>query len=216
MAVTDVFKFHFARDDDPYEAYVPAQRRINSSRSSVKFVLVRGSQLEYRIKGRVGFPQPASNTEQFPQFLAFVDDHKAESFLFMPISGLSMRQEITSYTAIAAQTVFAFEHRYLRLDTVVVTDNGVVQDDPADYTVSGNNTAPLVTFGSAPGAGRTIVLTASFYVPVHFVNTPFEEGEGIGEENLLYADAPRVLEVEFVEIEAGARFVNKETASGGA
>lgn len=213
MATTDVFKFHLSKEEQPYEAYVPANRRVNSSRTGKKFVLVRGAQLEYKLVGQVSFPQPSSHSEQFPQFVVFVHAHAAESFLVMPYTGKFMREEITSYTAAAGQTDFALEHKYIDAGSVTVKVDGVPQT--SGWSLVDNNTAPKVRFSVAPGVGKTILVTANFYVPVHFVTNPLKEGEGLAEDGILNEDAPRAISIELVEVEPGARFVDAQAASSG-
>lgn len=213
MATTDVFRFHLAKDEQPYEAYVPANRRVNSSRTGKKFVIVRGTQLEYKLVAEVAFPQPGSHSEQFPQFVVFCHAHAAESFLVMPYTGKFMREEVTSFTAGAGQTDFAFEHKYIDAGSVKVTVDGVPQT--SGWSLVDNNTAPKVRFTVAPGAGKTVVITANFYVPVHFATNPLMEGEGLAEDSIINEDAPRSVSIELVEVEPGARFVNAQAASSG-
>jgi len=213
VATTDVFRFHIANDEQPYETYAPAQRRVNASRGGSKFVLVRGSQLEYRLLCEIAFPQPGSHSEQFPQFVIFAHAHSAEAFLVMPYTGKFMREEVTQHAAAAGQTDFAFEHRYIDAGSVRVSVDGVPQ--VSGWSVVDNNTAPLIRFDTAPGAGATVDLVANFYVPVHFVTNPLREGEGLAQVSAAHENAPRSVSIELVETEPGARFVDKKAASSG-
>lgn len=63
-------------------------------------------------------------------------------------------------------TAFALDMRHIDESTLVVKVNGVTQTGGGtDYTFSGNNSAPIITFNSAPAA---VPITASYdyYWPV--------------------------------------------------
>jgi hypothetical protein len=213
MASTlDEFRFSLSNDPKPLERYVPAQRRINASRTGKLFTLVRGDVLRFAAKFTVAFPQPPSTVKTLTDMIAFIDGHKALSFLFMPYSGPSLRKEDTSSVAIAAQTVFAFKHKHLDSSTVKVYVDTVLQT--SGYTFSGNNTAPIVTFSVAPGVGKVVRLVALFFVPVVFRETPLEDGEGLADPRDAEVDAPMAFSFDIIEIEPGARFVTATGQSG--
>jgi len=72
-------------------------------------------------------------------------------------------------TGDAATTVFALDSRHIDESSLVVKVAGVTQTGGGtDYTFSGNNSAPIVTFtgGSTPGVGEAVTADYEFYWPV--------------------------------------------------
>lgn len=208
--VLDIFAFAVAADPLPNERYIAAQRRINAARTGKKFVETKGDVLEYRADITVSFPQPEDSSKVLGDLIDFVDDHKALSFLAMAQGSQSLRQETTLLSSDGIKTVFAFTHKHLDASSVKVFLDDVLVD-AGDYTLSGNNTAPIVTFSVAPATG-TIKLVANFYVPCHFAGEPLNDGEGITDNKKdLDDDMPQAHSFELMEIEPGARFV---TATG--
>jgi hypothetical protein len=212
--VLDVFNFAVAGDPLPFETYRGANRQVNTARDGKKFVLVRGDTLEYRARYVVAFPQPSDTGLDMTDMLSFMDGHKAMSFLVMPYTGPSLRYEIKNIASGASDTVFAFNHRYLDASSVKVYVDDVLQTGGGgDYTFSGNNVAPIVTFGTTPGVS-TVRLEANFYVPVVLTKDPMDEGQTLADDPAVTTDNPRSYSFEMVETEPGARFVNATGMSG--
>jgi len=212
-SLLDVFQFAVAKDPVPFERYVPAQRRINASRAGSKFALTRGDVLEFRGLVVVAFPQPPDVALDFSDMLAFVDDHKSLSFLVMPYTGPSLRQETKLFATDGTTKLFATNHKYLDSSLVKVYLDDVEQ--LAGWTLVNNNVTPVVSFTSAPATGQTLKIVAQFLVPCHMVKNPLREGEGLADHGRSETeDTSRSFEFEFVEIEPGARFVNPTGMSG--
>jgi len=212
--VLDTFTYALAGDPLPFETYRPANRQVNTARDGKKFVLVRGDTLEFVARVVVAFPQPSDTGLDMTDLLDFMDGHKAMSFLYMPYTGPSLSHEIKNIASGASDTVFAFNHRYLYASSVRVYVDDVLQTGGGgDYTFSGNNVAPIVTFGVTPGVS-TVRLEADFFVPVVMTKTPMEQGQLLADDPAVTSDNPRSFSFEFVETEPGARFVNATGMSG--
>ena len=211
----DLFLFSLAGDPKPFERFAEAQRRTNAARSGKKYVLVRGDALEFVADLTVAFPQPNSVGLDYTDWLDFINANKAREFLYMPITGPALHRENKTYTTDGIITVFAFEHLWIDSSSVRVfldTGGGEVEISPASYTFSGNGVAPIVTFSVAPAAG-TLRIQSNFFVPVFFRSSPTENGEGLADPRMMEVDAPRSFEVNLVETEPGARFVNATEAT---
>jgi hypothetical protein len=207
----DVFDFAIVKEPKPFESYRPGQRRINASRTGKKFVRVLLDVLEFKAKITVGFPQPSDSGKTLTDMIAFADAHKAQSFLYMPYTGPSLRHESTEITATASQKEFAFLHKHLNAASVRVFKNGVEQT--SGWAFSGNDTAPIITFTVAPGVS-TIRIEADFYVPCLFRKTPLDDGQGLTDGKDPTVDSPQSFPFELIETEPGARWVNPTGMSG--
>lgn len=75
-------------------------------------------------------------------------------------------------TGDGSTTAFALSEKHIDESTLLVYKAGVLQTLTTHYTVSGNNTAPTVTFLSAPTLGQAITYTVEFYFPVRFASPP--------------------------------------------
>jgi len=211
----DILLFSLAKEPQPYERYAEAQRRTNAARSGKKYVLVRGDALEFKGDFTVAFPQPNSVGLTYTDWLDFIVLNKAREFLYMPITGPALHRENKTYTTDGIETVFAFEHKWIDSSSVrafLDTGGGEVEVSPASYTFSGNGVAPILTFSVAPAAG-TLRIQSNFYVPVFFRTSPTESGEGLADPRMMEVDAPRSFEVNLIETEPGARFVNASEAT---
>lgn len=76
-------------------------------------------------------------------------------------------------TGDGSTVVFALDKKHIDSTSLVVKVAGATQTGGGtDYTFSGNNTAPIVTFeaGSTPSGGQAVTATYDFYYPVYFVD----------------------------------------------
>lgn len=214
----DVFNFSMVKNPLPFERYAAAGHRTTAARTGKKYVLTRGDVLEFLGDFVIAFPQPDNVGLDYGDWLDFVNANKAREFLYMPITGPNLHEEVTALPSDGVETVFAYEHLWMDIAFVKVeldTGGGFVEVSPASYTFSGNGTAPIITFGVAPASG-TIRLTGKFYVPVFFRTTPTGNGEGLADQSMINVDDPRSFEVNLVETEPGARFVNASEATSSA
>ncbi len=69
-------------------------------------------------------------------------------------------------TATAAETDFPLDLRYVDESTLLVYEDAVLKSNPGDYTLVGNETAPIVRFGSGMSGGEVITATYEFWIPV--------------------------------------------------
>jgi hypothetical protein len=213
MASTlDVFDFAIVKEPKPFESYKPALRRINSSRTGKKFVLVKGDVLEFQAKVTTAFPQPPTANKDLSDMIAFADDHKALAFLYMPFMGPSLRQETITAVTDGTTDTWAFNHKYIDESSVKVYLDGVEQT--GNWTLINNNSAPAVKFTSPPATSKTLLIVANFFVPVVFRKNPLEAGTNITDSKIVDEDAPQSFAFEMVETEPGARWVNATGMSG--
>lgn len=78
-------------------------------------------------------------------------------------------------TGDGSTVVFALDKKHIDSSTLVVKVAGATQTGGGtDYTFSGNNTTPIVTFeaGSTPSGGQAVTASYEFYMPVRFVEDP--------------------------------------------
>jgi hypothetical protein len=73
-------------------------------------------------------------------------------------------------TGDGSDTTFYLDMKYIDSSTLVVKVNGSTQTGGGThYTFSGNNTAPLLTFVSAPGNGLAVTATYDYYYPMRLI-----------------------------------------------
>lgn len=211
----DIFMFALAADPQPFERFAEAQRRTNAARSGKKWTLVRGDTLEFRATLTVAFPQPASVGLDYTDYLDFVNDNKAATFLYMPITGPSLHREEFTTPSNGLDTNFPMEHKWIDSSSVRVwldTGGGEVEVSPASFSLINNGTAPEVEFTVAPASG-TLRIRGNFYIPVIFAESPAESGEGLADPRMIDVDAPRSFSLVLIEEEPGARFVDPTGAT---
>lgn len=210
--VLDVFGFAVTKDPRPFESFSPALRRVNASRTGRKFVLVKGDVLEFKGSVTVAIPQPADSGLDLSDLIAFADGHKAMAFLYMPYTGPSLRREALTDSTDGLQQDWALNHRYIDASSVEVYLDGVLQS--SGWSLTGNNTAPTISFTAPPAGGKTLLVYANFYIPCVFSKSPLGEGAGITDNKNADADSPQSFAFEVVEIEPGARFVSATGMTG--
>jgi len=208
MAVTDIFTFATTKKPLPVERYIAPERKTNTSRTGTKFVRALIDVLEFSAKLTVAFPQIEQTGFVVGDMINFIDTHMVEEFRYMPYTGPSLRREVENIASDTGDTVFAFNHKHLDATSVQVYKDAVLVD-PADYTFSGNDTAPIVTFDTSPDIS-TIRLEANFLIPVLFSKNPGEKSAGIADAGLgaIDVDSPQSFSFELIETAPGARFVN--------
>lgn len=105
-------------------------------------------------------------------------------------------------TGDGSTTAFALDMRYIDESTLLVYKAGVLQTLTTHYTVSGNNTAPIVTFVAAPAGAAAITATYDYYHPMRHESDDVEPQD----LHLTGADATAVVgfDLTLVETEPGA------------
>lgn len=162
-----------------------------------------GDDYKLSVSGSLRLPQ-GSNT--LATWLAFVEARlgRYDPFLYSP---WSQRYRVVTLEAVGTgdgtTTAFALDSRYIDASTLLVYKAAVLQTLTTHYTFSGNNTAPLITFLSAPTGGQAITATYSRYFPM------FLEDDGSEPVYLTSdaADATRKVRIDGIEL--------METAPGG-
>lgn len=157
----------------------PAQHETTRQELNNGYTLVRAefsSYGRYRVGFRTRLPYSSETNETWQAFLRTMQggmdmflfkDRKTELFY--------KRTSEAVGTGDGSTTAFALDCKHIDSSTLAVTKNGVAQTGGGtDYTFSGNNTAPIITFNSAPTAGHAIVATYEFYMPVRFANDPVQ------------------------------------------
>lgn len=96
----------------------------------------------------------------------------ADTFLFM--AHRTQNKTVTAEavgTGDAVETVFALDKKHIDASSLVVYLGSTQQTGGGtDYTFSGNNTAPIVTFNSPPGGSVAVTADYNFYFPVIFAD----------------------------------------------
>ena len=99
---------------------------------------------------------------------------RADTFLY---KALSAEMHIVTGGALGtgdgSTKVFAFSggtdlHKHIDASTLKVYDAGVLQTLTTDYTVSGNDSDPTITFVVAPAEDNVLTVTYEYYMPVRF------------------------------------------------
>lgn len=89
-------------------------------------------------------------------------------------------------------TAFALDKRYIDEATLLVYKDAVLQTLTTHYTFGGNETAPTITFVSAPAGAVAITATYDYYHPVRFVSDEIEPHD----LHLTGSDATAIVEIE--------------------
>lgn len=136
-------------------------------------------------------------------------DGSRDTFLFKCLYAANRTQTAEALgSGDGSTTAFALDMRYVDATTLQVFKAGVLQALTTHYTFSGNNTAPVVTFVSAPSGGQAVTATYDYYTPMRFA-----EGGDDPSIELLHdtgADATRIVrpvKLELVEEFPNARRV---------
>lgn len=164
-----------------------------------------GDDFKLRVLGSIRFPQ-TSTGKTLADWLAFVEARlgRYDPFLYSP---WTQRYRTVTLEAVGtgdgSTTAFALDSRYIDASTLLVYKAGVLQTLTTHYTFSGNNTAPLVTFVSAPTGGQAITATYDRYFPM-FLEDDGHEPVYLASQA---ADASRPVRIDGVEL--------LETAPGG-
>lgn len=131
----------------------------------------------YEVTTFVKVPNQAG-TLTWNDFLSFVRAREGayDTFLFKdPLNALFYRTEKTDAdgalgTAIAAQTDFPLVHKFIDASTLKVYKDGI--EAVSGWSLVGNDTAPLVRFSVAPGAGVVVTAEYDYYLSVRFKTDP--------------------------------------------
>jgi len=94
-----------------------------------------------------------------------------DSFLYLPVLGIYR----TSTAELLGEgdginKVFALDGKHVKASTLTVTDDAAPVDS-GDYVFSGNDTAPIITFDTAPINEHVIRATYDRYIPCVFEST---------------------------------------------
>lgn len=110
----------------------------------------------------------ASAKNDVTDFLDFFEARKGgfDTFLFKPL--LTRHNSIADEdigTGDGAEDEFALDLKFIDASSLIVE---IDASPTAAYTLSGNNTAPLITFDSAPSLNEALTASYDFYVPCRF------------------------------------------------
>lgn len=140
---------------------------------------------------------------------SFLATHKGgyEEFLYKALRWRTSTAEALG-TGNGTTVAFALDYRYVDASTLLVYKAGVLQTLSTHYTFGGNNSAPVVTFLSAPTAGQAITATYDYYHPVRLA----EGGDDPDTEHLhdTGSDSTRIVQVRriaLLETAPGAHLV---------
>lgn len=200
---TSTFPFVFSRLPVFNEGPTFKTRIVGGNEGSDQRAAEFGDDYKLRVYGSIRLPQ-GSNT--LATWLAFVEARlgRYDPFLYSP---WTQRYRTVTLEAVGtgdgSTTAFALDSRYIDAASLLVYKAGVLQTLTTHYTFSGNNTAPLVTFLSAPTGGQAITATYDRYFPM------FLEDDGSEPVYLTSdaADSTRKVRIDGVEL--------LETAPGG-
>lgn len=164
-----------------------------------------GTYGQLRVDARVRLPYAAKTLTDWAVFIRAVKGGY-DSFLYKALQADHRTQTLEAVgTGTGSLTTFSLDMRHVDASTLLVYKAGVLQTLTTHYTVSGNNTAPLITFLSAPSNGQAITATYDYYHPVTLVEGGDDQnGEWLHDTG---ADATRIVEfpVTFLETYPGAR-----------
>lgn len=133
-----------------------------------------GSYGQMTIKGRARFPLGAYTVDDWHSFVV-ARQGGYDSFLYKCLLTRHRTQTLEAVgTGDGTTTVFYLDMKHVDSSTLLVYKAGVLQTLTTHYTFGGNNTAPAVTFVSAPTGGQAITATYDYYYPVRFRNDDLE------------------------------------------
>lgn len=160
---------------------------------------------QYRVKLRIRLPDSTGTytNETWQAFLRSRQGAK-DPFLFKDrLTALFHTQTLEAVgTGDGVTTALPLDMVYVDASTLLVYKDGVLKALTSDYTFSGNNSAPVITFNSAPANGVVITATYDFYMPVLFAVDPPQGTYLGGAANFGEID------VELVEVSPGAHRVS--------
>lgn len=109
-------------------------------------------------------------------WMSFVNDRTGGVDTFLFKAHADYLHDVTDEavgTGDGSETVFALDKKYLDASTLVVKVDGVTQTGGGtDYTFSGNNTAPILTFTSPVTNLLPVTASYDYYMPVWFAEDP--------------------------------------------
>jgi len=130
-----------------------------------------GSYGQFIAEGGIRVPM---NSQTIATWHAFVTTMQGgyDSFLYKPHLDVFKKVTLEAVgTGDGTTTAFTLDSKHIDSSTLLVYKATVLQTGGGtDYTFSGNNTAPTVTFNSAPTLGQAIEATYERYYPVVFVD----------------------------------------------
>lgn len=200
---TTVFGFQLIRPYRERRVHETTKHMLNAGRELTRAEF--GDYGKLTVNARVRLNSTSGNT--VGDWLTFVANHRGayEQFLYKAKFAAHKMQTLEAVgTGNGSATAFALDMRYIDLSTLLVYKAAVLQTLTTHYTVSGNNTAPVVTFVSPPGGGEAITATYDYYTPVRL-----QDDDASGDVLHLLADATSIEDVpiQLVEIAPGAHRV---------
>ena len=161
---TAVWPFTFLRPYREGFTHETTRLELNNGRELVRAEL--GTYGQFAIEGTIRLPYGGQTlAEWFAWWRARQGGY--DSFLCKAHHAVHRTQTLEALgTGTGSLTTFALDMRHVDASTLLVYKAGVLQTLSTHYTVSGNNTAPLVTFLSAPSNGQAITATYDYYIPV--------------------------------------------------
>ncbi len=208
----DTFDFALLKEGY-YESYPEASKQSSQSEDGFIFQRVKGDRLTFKVPSVfVGFPQPPSTGKDYSDFVAFADDHKILPFLFMPLRFLH-RFESTLDTGDAVKTDFLFKHLFLKissvqvfLDDVLQTSGFTLRDGAAPAAGDVTSINPFIRFTAAPAVDVVVRIEALFHNQVVLMTSPIAEGEWLSDDNELEGKPGISLPMPMQEQMPGGRF----------
>lgn len=172
---TSVFPFLFLAPEaggDFAESYVPVDE-YEESQGGRGAAIARAASLRYAAAGTCILPDNSGNVPtDFWTFLA-ARSGRVDSFLFKG-HGAAFRishNESLGTAAGGGGETFALDYKFVDSTTLRVFVGGVEQALTTDYSLSGNNSAPIITTTASFDTG-TVTAYYEFYQTVRFAEMP--------------------------------------------
>lgn len=164
---SSIFTFSVRRPYRERRVHQTTRQGMNAGRELTRAEF--GSYGKLMVDCRVHLNADSGNT--VGDFLDFVQARQGgyDSFLYKARFARHKTQTLEAVgTGTGSATAFALDMKHVDASTLLVYKDAVLQTLTTHYTFSGNNTAPVVTFVSAPGNGLAITATYDYYTPVRF------------------------------------------------
>lgn len=161
-----VWPFSFSRPYSEFESTETTAIALNNGVESRRAEF--GTYGKFTIRGRVRLPM---NSQTAADWYTFVRARQGAYDPFLVSAHFTRHNTVTDEavgTGDGSTLAFELDMKHINESTLVVKVAGSTQTLTTHYTVSGNNTAPTVTFLSAPTGGQAVTATYSYYYPMRF------------------------------------------------
>jgi uncharacterized protein (TIGR02217 family) len=201
-----VFPFRFSARPRFHEEPLHLTRIVGQNTGEERRAAEFGDDFKLRASGTIRLPQ-GSTSKTLTDWLTFVEATRGAYGTFL-YSCLTSRYRVVTDEAVGtgdgSETVFYLDKKYINESSLVVKVSGVQKTGGGvDYTFSGNEVAPKITFNSAPAGAAPVTASYDFYFPVRFET----EGYPIDLLASKSTDATRnvlIAEVSLISIAPGA------------